>query len=135
MVSNQENRPILSGIYSYLSSCICEKLPLQSSVLFLGVCTGHQYKKFWGQGTATLLLANDFVCVWKTHFEGRGSGADFPGCENLLKHHRPHVIFIWSAAGAERQSEKRTAVWVPAHAVVLWTFWDAASDSLAELLS
>ena len=98
-------------------------------------CTRQQYEKFWGQDTCTLLLANDFVCAWKTHLEGQGRGADFQGCEGLRKNHRPHVIFtsIWSAAGC-------TAPIGEAHCCMgveptVRTFWNAVSDSLAELLS
>ena len=39
---------------------------------FWEFCTRQQYEKFWRQDNATLLLANDFVCAWKTHLEGQG---------------------------------------------------------------
>ena len=131
--NSEENRSTLSGIYCYLSCFIREKLPLQSPVRILGVLHSSPIRKVLGEDNTTILLANDFVCAWKTYLEGQGRGADFQGCENLLKHHRTHVIFIWSVASCRAPiGEAHCCTGVEP---TVLTFWNAALDSLAVLLS
>ena len=79
------------------------------------------------------MLPKDFLCAWKTHLEGQGREADSKGCDCLLKQHTPHVIFIWSAAGCRAPiGEAHCCMGVEP---TVRAFWNAASDSLAALLS
>ena len=79
------------------------------------------------------MLAKEFKGAWKIHLEELGRGADFSGCEYLLSKFRPHVIFVWSAAGCRvpiRDTRSGSGIEPTVQA-----FWQAASPSLAELLS
>ena len=75
-----------------------------------------------------VLTGKECTDAWKDHLISMNRQGDFEGAANFFTRYRPHIIFVWSAAGCQISTT------VPSLEKTIAIFWRAAKNFLLHLL-